>query len=220
MSQIKISEVTSQKLRNREYEDVLPEYYLLENFVENNLWHDHQSVLDHVIAVYAGLEKVLEFEDLSDEEKEKIILYLNKKDNSHTRLELMKIASLLHDIAKSKVMIEIDGRVSCPGHELVGASMVKDFAERFGLNKEEESLVERMVRYHGLIAEMLNYIVITKDKEKYLKVFVDAVGDISLELVLMMHSDILGSDLEKQSKKDFDDRIEILIWMNKQLIQN
>ena len=27
MSQIKISEVTFQKLKNRDYEDVLPEYY-------------------------------------------------------------------------------------------------------------------------------------------------------------------------------------------------
>lgn len=218
MQTIKISEVTSQALKNREYESVFPEYYDLENYTENNLWHDNQTVLDHVIAVFEGIETVLRFEDLTAEELKKVKDYLSEKKDVHTREELMKIASLLHDIAKSKVMIEVDGIVTCPGHELIGASMVKDFADRFGLNEQEELMVEKLVRYHGLIAEMLNYIVITKDREKYLEIFVDAVGDISLELVLMMHSDILGSDLEKQAKKDFDERVEILIWMKKALL--
>jgi UTP:GlnB (protein PII) uridylyltransferase len=218
MRTIKISEVTSQGLKSGKYESVFPEYYDLKNYTENNLWHDHQTVFDHVVAVFAGLEKVLMFEDLTAQELRNVEDYLSEKKDEYTKLELMKIASLLHDIAKSKVMIELDGIVTCPGHELVGASMVKNFSNRFGLNEQEELKVEKLVRYHGLIAEMLNYIVITKDREKYLRIFVDTVGDLALELVLMMHSDILGSDLEKQSKKDFDERVEILIWMKKALL--
>ena len=59
LNKINISTITSKSLREREYINVFPEYYNLEKTIENNLWHNNQNVLDHVIGVYSGLENVL-----------------------------------------------------------------------------------------------------------------------------------------------------------------
>jgi len=100
---------------------------------------------------------------------------------------------------------------------MIGAARVKIFSERFDLSKKDEDYVEWIVRYHGFINEILGLILVNRTKEKYLQIFKETVGDVALELVLLMHADLLGSDLARTDKKAYDDRIEILDWMVEQL---
>lgn len=218
---ISISQVTSQKLRAKEYLDQFPEYYQLETIEENSMWHDHQNVLDHVIGVYEGLEKVLTLDSLPAEQKSFVTQYLAQQISNHNRLDLLKVATLLHDIAKvDTLVIDQNGTARCPGHELIAAGRVKKFADRFNLDTEDEKYVERMVRYHGLISEFLNLILANNQREKYLKMYQETVGDIAIELVLLMKADLMGSDLQKDDPQGHQNRMEILDWMLEQFIPN
>jgi hypothetical protein len=211
---IDISEVTSKSLRDKIYSDSFPEYYKLASVTENGLWHGNQNVLDHVISVYAGLERVLGFEDLKDGQKDVLKKYLSEIIGNQTRLNILKVATLLHDIAKTDVLVKRpDGTAGCPGHEFIAAGRVKNFAKRFVLDNKAESYVERIVRFHGFISEILNLMIANKDKEKYFRIFNETVNDIAIELTLLMHADLLGCDLERNDKKGFDDRIALLEWM-------
>jgi len=215
-AKINVQTITAHALKSCEYADVFPEYYELANVIENGQWHDNQNVLDHVIAVFAGLEKVLEFDgdERASSQKNFVETYLSKSIGTKTRREILKVATLLHDIAKVDTLVKRpDGTANCPGHELIGAARVKNFAERFDLSKNDEEYVERIVRYHGFISEMLGAILATGATEKYLRLFKETVGDVALELVLLMHADLLGSDLARTDKKAFDDRIQVLDWM-------
>lgn len=217
---IEIKKITAQALRSKEYIEFFPEYYELESAVENGPWHDNQNVLDHVIAVFAGLEKVLELDGDGRASAQKIFIetYLSESIGTKTRREILKVATLLHDIAKVDTLVKRpDGTANCPGHELIGAARVKNFADRFDLSKNDEEYVERIVRYHGFISEILGAILVTGATEKYLRLFKETVGDVALELVLLMHADLLGSDLARTDKKAYDDRIEVLDWMVEQL---
>lgn len=69
------------------------------------------------------------------------------------------------------------------------------------------------MRYHGFTAQLLDLILANGDKEKYLNIFKETVDDISLELLLLMHADLLGSDLEINDKQAFDDRIKLIQWL-------
>jgi hypothetical protein len=194
MDLIKIEEVTGAELTAGEYLDILPEFYQLKTVVENNPWHDHQTVFDHVIKVYMELEKLLVKVDMSPERK-----------------RLLRIATLLHDIAKPDTLVtDKAGMARCPGHELMGASRVKNFAGRFGLNESETKTVEKIVLYHGFISDMITLSMTNGKVNKYRKIFREVVGEVAEELLLLMHADLLGSDLAKTQPLEFRNRIELV----------
>jgi len=217
--QINLQTLTTDMLREKKYLSVLPEYYSLESVVENNPWHDHQNVLDHVIKVYAAIEQLLKFEERADSQKTFLHSYFSRTIGNHSKKEILCGAALLHDIAKIDTLVTtIDGSSYCPGHELIGAGRVHKFSERLMLDAIATGYVERIVRYHGFISEIVNYILLYGNKQKYFELFSETVGDVALELVLHMQADIHGCDLERLDKTGFDQRIEILDWMLDQLI--
>jgi len=66
-----------------------------------------------------------------------------------TRGSLLKLAALLHDIAKPQAKaIEADGRMRFLGHAKEGAAMAVNILERLRFSGKEVKLVENMVLYH------------------------------------------------------------------------
>jgi len=66
-----------------------------------------------------------------------------------TRGSLLKLAALLHDIAKPQAKaIEADGRMRFLGHAKEGAAMTVNILERLRFSGKEVKLVENMVLYH------------------------------------------------------------------------
>ncbi len=217
---IDISQVTSKALKEKKYLKSFPEYYRLVKVIENNLWHNNQNVLDHVIGVFRGLETVLQFKDLDLTRKKLAEDYLSQAIDQRTRKEILFTATLLHDIAKNETLVkQPDGTSGCPGHELIAAARVKKFSARFKLSKKDEDYVERIVRYHGFISEILNLIIANGNNKIYLKIFQETAGDVAIELVLLMHADLLGSDLKKNNSKAYTDRITTLAWMLGELLR-
>ncbi len=66
-----------------------------------------------------------------------------------TRRLLLKLAVLLHDIAKPQTKaIDAGGRIRFLGHAKEGAAIVVSILERLRFSAKEVKLVEIMVRYH------------------------------------------------------------------------
>jgi poly(A) polymerase len=66
-----------------------------------------------------------------------------------TRRSLLKLAALLHDIAKPRTRtLDEDGRARFLGHPQEGAAMAAGILERLRFSNREIKLVEIMVRYH------------------------------------------------------------------------
>ena len=214
MNKIDVSSISSKSLRNKKYIDVFPEYYDLEKITENSLWHNNQNVFDHVLKVFNSLENILLFKDFNKIKKGILNKYFTRKIGRLTRKDVLVVATLLHDIAKIDTLVKRpDGTSYCPGHDLIAAGRVKMFSKRFGLNSNDEYYVERIVRYHGFISEILNLIISNKNNKIYMNILGDTVGDIEIELILLMQADLLGSDLKMNDKKGFNDRVKILSWM-------
>ncbi len=219
MPRIAISTVTSQELKEKKYLEVFPEYYNLAAITENSLWHDNQNVFDHVVSVFAGLEKVVTFQNTTAQVRVFLQEYLLQHVGVFTRREILTAATLLHDIAKVDTLVQsTDGTSRCPGHELIAASQVSRYADRFGFDSKDANYIERIVRYHGLVSDFLTLQIANGNKEKYLTLFMQTVGDVAIELVLLMESDLLGSDLHKKDAQAYDDRIATLAWMLAELV--
>ena len=60
----------------------------------------------------------------------------------------VKLAALLHDVAKPETRAEVEGRVRFIGHDVKGAERVAAIAERWRLSRRAAAVVERLVRHH------------------------------------------------------------------------
>jgi len=65
-----------------------------------------------------------------------------------TQASLLKVAALLHDIAKPQTKILVEQRIRFFGHDLQGAETVKVILERLRFSNKEIDLVEKLVRFH------------------------------------------------------------------------
>lgn len=65
-----------------------------------------------------------------------------------TRREALKLAALLHDVAKPETCSVREGRTRFLGHDLLGAERVVAIAERLRLSGKTAAVLERLVRHH------------------------------------------------------------------------
>lgn len=65
-----------------------------------------------------------------------------------TRREALKLAALLHDVAKPRCRQVVEGRTRFIGHDAVGGEMAKVIAHRLRLSGATTAVLERLVRQH------------------------------------------------------------------------
>ncbi len=202
MNKVKTSEFIIDRMKNKEFKDVIPELYELEGVIENNLWHTNDSVFDHIISV------VTELEDVIERANENIKNYLGEKIDNYTKKEILFLGSIFHDIAKKETFIKEGDATKCTGHEEKGGEKVKDIIKRFDLSEREQGLVIQTVKNHGVIHEILNNP--DEDIKKQVDDFKEEHPDIFLETALLAMADLLGSQLKNNSPKEFEFRKEFL----------
>ena len=108
-------------------------------------FHD-LDVFEHSIATYAAAEEVLS--DLPawlGEWAPEAEAYLAQPD----RVALLKLAALLHDIAKPATRSEQpDGTIHFYDHDRVGATMCSAIARRLRLSRRQTATLSTLVRHH------------------------------------------------------------------------
>ena len=147
---LKISAIDIKKLKQNQFQEEIPEFFELRNFVEKNDWHNNVSVFDHTLAVLEELGKLLKRVDNRTKS------YLNQKIGNYTRKDLLFLGTLFHDISKSDTFARMHNSTSCPKHEERGGEKVKSILNRFDLSEREKSIVSKIVRYHGEIHYILD----------------------------------------------------------------
>jgi poly(A) polymerase len=116
----------------------------------------------HHLDVWAhSLEALLRFEILCQRKLFKnpeFVAYLNEElAAKHTRLQLIKIACLLHDIGKPRAKKKKGKKTIFHLHEKYGAQMVKDIAKKLKLSVRETESLGRLVFWHlrpGYLADI------------------------------------------------------------------
>jgi len=68
--------------------------------------------------------------------------------NSPSSDPVVRLATLLHDIAKPRTYRLQDGKPTFYNHEIIGSRMAKVIAQRFRLSKQEIERIFTLVRYH------------------------------------------------------------------------
>ena len=111
--------------------------------------------------------------------------------NGSTRRLLVKLAALLHDIAKPQTKaIEADGRLRFLGHAKEGAAIAANILERLRFSAKEVKLVEIMVRHH-LRPGQMSHDGLPSPKAIY-RYFRDT-GEAGVDILLLSLADHLAT---------------------------
>jgi len=130
-----------------------------------------------------------------------------------TRRVLLKLAALLHDVAKPQTKtIEADGRIRFLGHAKEGAAIAIDILERLRFSTKEIKLVETMVRYHLRPVQMSHGGLPTR--RAIYRYFRDAgeAGIDTLFLSLADHLATRGPHLEQALWQEHAQTVEYILY--------
>ena len=116
------------------------------------------DVFEHSLETVAAVERILEEREHREDDdvlrsvpcSPDIAKHFKEEiGGGRTRLALLKLAALLHDIAKPATKtIEPDGRMRFLGHAQEGAAMAVQLMERLRFSKRETKMVQLMVENH------------------------------------------------------------------------
>ena len=120
--------------------------------------------------------------------------------DGHTRLTLLKLAGLLHDIAKPATKtIEPSGRIRFLGHHRLGTKMSTQILGRLRLSGRGIDLVSRMVEHHLRPSQMARSGELPTTRAIY-RYYRD-VGDVAIDTLYLNLADYIaarGSYLNRQ----------------------
>lgn len=111
--------------------------------------------------------------------------------NGHTRIQLIKLAALFHDIGKPKARwVDETGRVRFRGHEIVGAEIMSNISDKLKLSKKEKNFLCKIVKEH------MWPLTLYKTNDVSGKALYDLFknfGEITLDIILIGLADIIST---------------------------
>jgi len=146
-------------------EQMLPEL-LSGRGVEQPYQHHYWDVFDHSIEAVAALDELLPHRAAPGPDSDgrpswfrgefraglrqfQVDAYLGQRAGGQSRLVLLKLAGLLHDVAKPETKaVQPDGRIRFFGHSELGAAKAERICRRLRFGNRETRFVSRLVEEH------------------------------------------------------------------------
>lgn len=130
-------------------EVILPEIIPMKKSARNFYFHP-QGLWQHSTETLACLEEIIsDLKELFHSDRARISAYLGETLSAgSTRLQVLKLTALLHDLAKPKCAKKIDGKMRFLGHDTKGAEMIGRVFERMKLSRKEIRAAKNIVGHH------------------------------------------------------------------------
>jgi poly(A) polymerase len=134
-----------------------------------------------------------------------------------TRRSLLKLAALLHDIAKPRTKtVDAGGRMRFLGHVQEGAAVAADILERMRFSGKEVKLVEIMVRHH-LRPTQMSQEKLPSSRAVY-RYFRDT-GEAGVDILFLSLSDHLATKGPHLSLTGWQEHVDIVNYVLAQHFQ-
>jgi putative nucleotidyltransferase with HDIG domain len=119
--------------------------------------YHHLDVWDHSLETLRQFETLYLRKLIHDLD---VFSYLNKEVSSkHSRLQLIKLAALLHDIGKPAAKKKLKKKTIFYEHEKIGQKLTKKISESLRLSAKEKDILMKLVFWHlrpGYLADQIN----------------------------------------------------------------
>jgi putative nucleotidyltransferase with HDIG domain len=186
----------------------MPELYEMQGLIENNAWHDHDPVFVHSVAVLERMRKNLALDFVTDPQvKTRIESHLDATVSDYSKLELLQVAALLHDIGKPMTLKKEGELTTCINHEAVGADFVPTILKRLSFQPAEIEYIALLIKHHGLAHEVLDSSKTEEQLKEDFHRIKEQHRDIFVEMMLLALSDTEGTQLQEKDSTEFAFRV-------------
>jgi len=145
------------------------------------------DVWEHTLRTVEAVDRLLEgLGDLSPWGAELSAHLAEDLGDRLTRREALKLAALLHDVAKPETRTDEGDQVRFLGHDLLGAERAAIVARRWRLSNRAGALVERLVRHHLRPMHLTQAGLVTRRARHR---FFHDLGDDARDLLLLALAD-------------------------------
>lgn len=130
-----------------------PKFLKLKKVIENNSYHDKESVYNHLIKTKnIAQDKIKGGFIKNPKAKGSFLQFANEDLDEFKKGDLMILTALLHDIGKlkSKLITNSQGVTSCPNHEYLGSTMVYQLIK---FSSEIMKLIAHVIRNHDAFGD-------------------------------------------------------------------
>lgn len=209
---VSLASFTPDSIASNEFADVLPEYYKLREVIESQGWHDDQTVFDHSIESAKSLEEIVHFDYLAEQDRNTLIDYLNGKLETQTRLDLLRLATLLHDIGKLiSLQHNAEGNTSSPSHGIIGEWVAQPIVDKFDLTNTEKKFVLGLISDHLVPSDLIEMSINnnTAPSDVLQLLYANRPGS-TVELLLLGYADWLGCDVREPVRAERDKRVTVV----------
>ncbi|MBI2866115.1 MAG: HD domain-containing protein [Chloroflexi bacterium] len=136
--------------------------------------------------------------------------------SGHHRSVLLKLAALLHDIAKpQKRMVDESGRMHFYGHAREGAIMAQAVMERLRFSAREARMVSQMVEHHLRPRQMVSQDDPLPTARAIYRYFRD-VGDVAIDTLFLNLADHWASRGPDLVREDWREHARIVAYVLEQ----
>lgn len=137
-----------------------PLFLKLNNVVENNGYHDHEAVYDHLVKTKDIALREIKADFITNPEaKVKFLEFVKSDFYGLKKADIMILIALLHDIGKilsikkgetlHSILVTTNGGITfCPGHEYEGSKIVSEFTKDLNLLPEVTSYISKVIQNH------------------------------------------------------------------------
>ena len=151
----------------------------------------YYDVLDHNMAAVAALDSVLGSGEDARELRDAIAWIdldasLDRSIDGIPLLALLRLGTLLHDVAKPATAIFEEGRLRFPRHGPRGAELMRERLPQLGFGEGATLLVSRLIRYHLRPGELIRNWPVS---DKAVRKFVNDLDGHILPLMLVNLTD-------------------------------
>lgn len=159
-----LAEITSKIIQD-------PLFLRLKDVIENNGYHNAESVFDHLIKTKDTAQREISGDFITNPEAKNSFLEFIAQDISGIkRADIIVLTALLHDIGKllkteengqtkPLLVTDINGTTFCPGHEYWGSTIVGEFTK--DLPQQVIQIISTVISLHDSFNE--NYWDTRKD---------------------------------------------------------
>ena len=124
---------------------------------------------------------------------------------------LLKLAALLHDVAKPKTKnLESDGRVHFFGHASEGAMMAGDIMERLRFSNQQTKMVQLMIEHHMRVWQMSNEGMPTR--RAVYRYFKDT-ADVWVETLILSLADFMAKEGPRLNNRELVGHAELMHYI-------
>lgn len=195
-----------------------PRFKRLKNVIENNSYHDHEAVSDHILKVLKKAKELVSGNFIKNKDaKEKFIKFTNETIYDFKIKETMLITALLHDIAKGAKYKDNDkeqeikridkkGYVLFPHHEYIGSILAAQILLDKGLSRNITNYICKIIKLHGVFSEFYFDDLKNLNEEEIIDDIKNKSEDVYIETLFNVYCDCFDA-LPFQKSKEIIEKV-------------